>query len=176
MNSGQDLTPKFDLANPPDFVRFPGKALLLWEGRSRIKYHTYPAIIREANRQKIILDSRSNGPAIVAFLWAGGERPQRDWNHHGWPIHHIYSGKFPFKNLSATLHAVRDGLHFTQSARLVAVHPSAHEFCGEVEQFAWILREHAFHKFGYDPDGAFSSVQDRFGFVPGRPCEVICPD
>src|SRR5438552_13202091 len=67
------------------FVRFPKRAVLLWQGCDRIapegkkqKYHTYPTFIKDAAKKlKIPLDTRPNGPAITSFLFAGGERPVR---------------------------------------------------------------------------------------------------
>src|SRR5208283_1289645 len=89
-----------------EFVRWPERALLLWEGCDRIapdgakhRYHQYPDAVRQlAKSKKVILDGRPNGPAIAAFLLAGGTRPARFGSSNGWPIHHLYSGKFPYIN------------------------------------------------------------------------------
>lgn len=101
---------KFDEPNPSEkkiinevwehrtkFVQWPAKACLLLEGRVRERYHTYPdEIKKELKGQGIAIDSRSNGPAIMSFLLAGGKRPKRADGTKGWAIHHIYNGKFPF--------------------------------------------------------------------------------
>lgn len=168
-----------------EFVRWPAKAVLLWDGCDRIappgekqRIHTFPdAIKRAAKIVKAPLDTRSNGPAIVAFLVAGGVRPKRFGSHNSWSVHHIYSGKFPYIGKSSTLHATKLGVHFTQSAGVVAVHPIADGMCDEYPFFAWLLRAEAFRRFGYDPDGVFTnSPVDQLGFISGRPTEIICSE
>ncbi|MFO1514476.1 MAG: hypothetical protein U1F83_16470 [Verrucomicrobiota bacterium] len=165
------------------FVRWPTKAVLLWSGCDRIappgarqRIHTFPNIIKDAaKRVKAPLDTRSNGPAIVSFLVAGGTRPTRFGSHNSWSVHHIYSGKFPYLGRSNTLHAAKEGLHFTQSAGLIAVHPIADGICDEYPFFSWLLRAEAFRRFGYDPDGVFrDSPPDQFGFAANHTTEVIC--
>jgi len=164
------------------FVRWPPKAILLWDGCDRIapagerqRIHSFPeAIKRAAKAVKAPLDTRSNGPAIAAFVVAGGMRPKRYGSHNGWSIHHIYSGKFPYIGKASTLHSAKSCRHFTQSAGVVAVHPIADGMCDEYPFFAWLLRAEAFRKFGYDPDGVFSgAVVDEFGFVVGRKTEIL---
>lgn len=164
------------------FVRWPTKAVLLWKGCDRVapegerqRIHLFPdEIKRAAKAVKAPLDTRSNGPAIVSFLIAGGERPKRFGSHNSWSIHHIYSGKFPYIGKPSTLHAAKSGQHFTQSAGVVAVHPIADGMCDEYPFFAWLLRAEAFRRFGYDPDGVFSDMSlDQFGFISGRQTETI---
>lgn len=163
------------------FVRWPGEALLLWPGCNRIppegqrqKYHSYPAPLVALGRSKsVYLDGRPNGPAIAAYLVAGGERPARFGSSNAWSIHHLYSGKFPYHNRQNTVHAAKEGNHFTQSAGLVAVHPVADAMVDEFPFFAWLLRAHAFRRFGYDPDGVFAPQRDEFGFDVARPCCVL---
>jgi hypothetical protein len=164
------------------FVRWPTKAILLWNGCDRVapegekqRIHSFPdAIKRVAKAVKAPLDTRSNGPAIVAFLISGGVRPKRFGSQNSWSVHHIYSGKFPYTGKSSALHAAKNGLHFTQSAGVVAVHPIADGMCDEYPFFAWLLRAEAFRRFGYDPDGVFSDTPvDEFGFTSGRNTEVI---
>jgi hypothetical protein len=157
------------------FVRWPRRAILLWEGRDRsTKYHSYPAsIIQAARRIPIVLDGRVNGPAVAAYLLAGGERPPRFGSNNSWSVHHLYSGKFPYAGRQETLHAAYAGRHCTQSAGLVAVHPVADQMCDEYPFFAWLLRALAFQRFGYDPDGVFSGEpHDAYGFVASG-CQVI---
>ena len=162
------------------FVRWPEKALLLWHGCNRVpeegkrqKYFSYPESIKAlAMTVKVRLDTRPNGPAIAAFLIAGGARPGRFGSSNAWSIHHLYSGKFPYLGRSGTTHAAKHPLHFTQSAGLVAAHPVADALVDEFPFFAWLLRCHAFLRHGYDPDAVFSSSQDEFGFAPGFACEI----
>jgi len=82
-------------------------------------------IKRELKERGIPIDSRSNGPAIIVYKLAGGKRPKRAESTKEWSIHHIYNGKFPFREGGKILHAVKEGKHFTQSAGLVAIHPIA---------------------------------------------------
>lgn len=148
------------------FIKWPAKALLLWQECVRPSggFHKYPEEIkRNAKSKGVAVDTRTNGPAIVAFLLAGGERPTRS-NGKGWSVDHIYDGKFPWQGRAATLHAVKDGRHFTQSAGLIAVHPVAEALRDEYPYFAWLLRHEAFLRFSYDPDGVFCQEADDYGF------------
>lgn len=146
------------------FIKWPARARLLWLGCARIKYHSVPdEIKREARSKGVPVDSRSNGPAIMSFLLAGGERPTRS-NNQGWHIDHIYDGKLPWAFGKKTLHAVKDGNHFTQSAGLIAIHPIAEALRDEYFFFAWILRHEAFQRFNYDPDEVFCEKIDEYGF------------
>jgi hypothetical protein len=147
-----------------DYIRWPARARLLWPGCVRTKYHRIPDRVKEEARSKEIqVDSRSNGPAIMSFLLAGGERPMRS-NRRGWHIDHIYDGKFPWLTRTRSLHAVKNGKHFTQSGGLVAIHPVAEALKDEYFHFAWRLRREAFLRFGYDPDMVFCEATDDYGF------------
>jgi hypothetical protein len=167
--------------NLDEFVLWPRRALLLWDDRDRVptlgkklKYHKYPSLISEqASVLRVKLDTRPNGPAIAAFEIAGGERPNRFGSRNAWSIHHLYSGKFPYAAREKTLHATKQGRHFTQSAGLVATHPIADAIGDEFPFFAWLLRAVAFQRFGYDPDGVFSEAQDDYGFANGHSCEIL---
>lgn len=167
--------------NLTDFVHWPARAMLLWEGCDRRppegkkqKYHNYPKSIRElAKKQVINLDMRPNGPAIAAFQFAGGTRPERFGSSNAWSIHHVYSGKFPYIGWTTTTHAAKEFRHFTQSAGLIATHPIADAICDEFPFFAWLLRVESFRRFGYDPDGVFTPRQDKFGFAEGHSCETV---
>lgn len=149
-------------------VRFPEVSLLLWPGCDRVRpegtrqrVHTYPDELKVKLKAKgVPFDTRSNGPAIASFLYAGGERPARVGNKNAWSIHHLYSGKFPFCGRKDTLHAVKHGAHFTQSAGLVAAHPVLDAMCDEYPCITWYLRARAFERFGYDPDHAFTPRPD----------------
>jgi hypothetical protein len=153
--------------NLDDFVRWPEQAHLFWPGCIRDKYHDYPEQLRVSCREHHIpLDARSNGPAIASFLFAGGVRPLPDGRRHAWPIHHLYSGEFPYLAREHTVHAVKEGNHFTQSAGLVAIHPVAHAAFEEYPPFAWYLRALAFRKYRYDPDMVFTmQPHDELGFT-----------
>ena len=145
-------------SQPETFIRWPKEKLLWLEGVTReSRYHKYaPEKTIELKEAKIQIDCRSNGPAICAFLLAGGERPPRRGNSHGWSIHHIYDGKFPSQGKTESAHAVKNGRYFTQSAGLVAIHPIADALADEVPYFAWLLRAEAYKRFNFDPDGVFS--------------------
>lgn len=164
-----------------DFVQWPLRAVLLWDGCDRCppigkkqKYHRYPESISTlAKTQKITLDSRPNGPARAAFMFAGGVRPERFGSTNASTMHHVYSGKFPYIDHASTTHAVKLRNHFTQSAGVVATHPVADALCDEYPFFAWLLRYEAFRRFGYDPDGVFSPRQDALGFADGHECEIM---
>ena len=167
--------------NLNDFIHWPARALLLWEECDRVppegkkqKYHSYPKLICElAKKHAVKLDTRPNGPATAAFQLAGGTRPERFGSSNAWSIHHVYSGKFPYLERTATTHAIKLCKHFTQSAGLIAAHPVADALCDEFPFFAWLLRFESFHRFGYDPDGTFSPHQDAFGFSEGHTYEVF---
>lgn len=165
------------------FVRWPDRALLLWQGCDRVpeegqrlKYFRYPDSIKAAAKQSSVpLDTRQNGPAIAAFFLAGGARPKRYGSSNAWSIHHLFSGKFPYPGTSTTTHAAKSGLHFTQSAGLVAAHPIADAIVDEFPFFAWLLRAIAFQRFGYDPDHVFGGSTNELGFAPGYSCDIMAP-
>jgi hypothetical protein len=142
------------------FVRWPREGSLFIPDAIRIPYHTYSAehrkLLRSAN---VVVDARSNGPAIAAFLVAGGERPARIAPGRAWSIHHIYDGQFPMPPNTSSIRAVKDGRYFTHSAGLVAIHPIADALADEVPYFAWLLRQEAYKRFGFDPDGIFSGIR-----------------
>ena len=163
------------IINEPDgFVRWPESSHLLLPGVDRSsKYHAYPPdVLRELKALGIPADTRSNGPAIAAFLYMKGKRPMR-CTHRGWSIHHIYDGKFPAKGHKTTLHAVKSGEHFTESAGLVALHPIADAVADEFEEFAWWLREQAYIRFGYDPDQVFAKPTKEAETQPMKSIHVI---
>ena len=170
-------------ANLDSFVKWPERAELLWSSCDRIpnpdrkrKYHRYPEMLKALFRERgIKLDGRGNGPAVAAYLVAGGERPKRNGNK-GWSVHHIYDRNFPYPGATESMWAVRDPRHFTQSAGLVAIHPVADALADEFAIFAWRLRAESFLRFGYDPDGVFKGAPDEYGFA-GRRCQrVRCDD
>ena len=146
------------------FIRWPNPSLLFWTGLIRhpdgrkkdcYKFSTkHKVLLKRANLEE---DARNNGPAILSFRLAGGDRPKRsDFPRHHWSIHHIYDGRFPARLGAPVLHATRNGDHFTQSAGLVALHPVADGFVGDCAYFAWLLRYESFERFNYDPDKVFN--------------------
>jgi hypothetical protein len=163
-----------------ELVRWPTRSVLFWQGCDRVvekgsktKYHQYPEQLKAvAKAAKVYLDGRVNGPAIAAFMISGGERPERFGSSNAWSVHHLYSGKFPYLGRKSTTHAAKSCEHFTQSAGLVAVHPITDALCDESPALTWLLRAKAFDRFGYDPDGVFSSNRDRLGFA-GSTCEIM---
>lgn len=167
-----------------DFVQWPTRAILLWKGCNRVpprgasqRYHRYPEPIRKlAKTKNIQLDTRPNGPARAAFAFAGGVRPERFGSTNASTMHHVYSGKFPYIDRTTTIHAVKLSNHFTESAGVIATHPVADALSDEYPFFAWLLRFESFSRFGYDPDGVFSSSQDAHGFAEGHTCEIIYCD
>jgi hypothetical protein len=165
------------------FVERPNRAMLLWRGCDRIcppgqraKYHNYPEELKRTLLQRDCKpNTLANGPAVTAFAFAGGTRPERFGSNNAWSVHHLYSGKFPYRVEGTTLRAARSGLHFTQSAGLAAVHPIADGIVDELPCFAWRLRAEAFRRFGYDPNRVFGETHDDLGFVAGSDCTVVWP-
>ena len=144
------------------FVKWPAKQMCFMPGCTRVDYHNYSAEQKaQLKAEGIAADSRSNGPAIMAFLLAGGERPGRAKPNKQWSVHHIYDGHFPLDGRSSTAHAVKDGRYFTEAAGLVAIHPIADALADEVPYFAWLLRFEAYKRFGFDPDEAFAKYGAR---------------
>jgi hypothetical protein len=132
---------------------------VLIAGCVRQPYHELSAELRVKLRSAAIpLDLRSNGPAIMAYRMAGGERPIRAQSKHGWSIHHVYDGRFPAPGRATSIRAVTDGRYFTATAGLVAVHPIADALAAEVPYFAWLLRHESYARFGFDPDGVFGKA------------------
>lgn len=146
--------------NRERLIRWPKRALLFSPGAIRESsrgYHSYSDEQKaQAREAKIAADSRSNGPAILAFRVAGGERPIRSDGRKGWPVHHIYDGQFPGPGKTSSVRAVKDGQLFSQAAGLVSIHPIADAIAGECAFFAWLLRKESFVRFAFDPDGVFS--------------------
>lgn len=97
----------------------------------------------------------SNGPAVLAFLLAGGLRPRLRGSKGRWSVHHVYDGRFPAPNRERSTHAVKNPRYFTDARGLVAVHPVADALAHEVDWFAWQLRFGAWQRFAFDPDGIF---------------------
>jgi hypothetical protein len=138
-------------ADPEQFFEWPQVSELLWPGCVRTQNdgeHIYPEeIILYLARLGLKPDTRTNGPAIISFLAAGGKRP--NWGNEGWHIHHIFDGT------EGSHHAVHDGNLFTHSAGLVAAHPVAHHLAHQSALLKWLLRREAFLRFDFDPIGDF---------------------
>ena len=140
------------------YLRWPKTGLLFMPGTARTKYHKYsPEQLAMIKAAKLAADTRSNGPAIVVFLLAGGERPARANGREQWTIHHIYDGQYPAPGRSCS-RAVIAGHLFTEAAGLVAAHPIADALADEFAYFAWLLRAEAYERFALDPDGVFSAT------------------
>jgi len=155
----------FDAVN--GLFEFPRTAVLLWLGCMRQEEHyDFPPGLKAKwkGRRCGRLDYRMrNGPPNSAFSLGGGVKPS------GWELDHIYDEE--------PLWSVRDGLHFTQSAGLVAMPRNAHRQRHSDAKLSWLVRGFAFLKFGYDPLAVFSAEpHDQFGFVAGRRCEVFWPE
>jgi len=167
---------KHIINNQEDYVRWTAmeSPILLWKGSTReLKYHSYSINIKTLAKEKsITLDGRANGPAKAAFDFAGGIRPSRYGSTNTWYCNHIYSGKYPYLGKENTLHAVKDGNHFTQSCGIVALHPIANAAFDEYPEFAWYLRALAFLKYRYDPDSCFGKSNE-FGFIDGVVPKII---
>ncbi len=143
---------------PNNFFEWPKRVSLLWPGCVRTEVdgqHQYPAAVKDhLDRLGIKADTRTNGPAIAAFLAAGGMRPC--WGGEGWHIHHIYDKTGRISGITTEVpHAVHDGNYFTQSAGLVAAHPVAHYLAHQSDLLKWLLRREAFVRFGFDPMAVF---------------------
>lgn len=144
------------------FIRWPQRSLLFIPGlvRPASGFHTYSSEHRELFKAaKLRADTKTNGPAVMAYLLADGERPTRASDAKGWSVHHIYDGQFPAPGRTASTWARNHPDYFTQAAGLVAVHPIADALAAELDYFAWLLRYEAFVRFGFDPDGVFLPVQ-----------------
>lgn len=175
---------KIIVENIDEYVRWPKQALLLWDDCDRIppegetvRYHQYPDDLKTlAKKNGIYLDGRGNGPAIAAFAFGGGERPQRSGNTNKWHIHHIYSGKFPYFGHASTTHAVKSRTHFSQSAGLCSLHSILDSVCDEYASISWLLRFESYRRFAYDPDSVFSKEIDSFGFDRSKDLQmkILC--
>jgi hypothetical protein len=144
------------------WFRWPKESAVLQRGWKRHGdgnrddcYRYNPELIQRLKQKNLKPDGRNNGPAILSFLMAGGQRPVL--GDEGWPIHHIYDGQAvnPYTR-AKILHAVQDEDHFTHSAGLVALHPAAHFVAHQSKLLAWLLRWEAFCRFKYDPNKIFS--------------------
>lgn len=146
-----------------EFICWPSHPLLLMPGCTRdVRFHLYePHLIAKLRAAHIAIDRRSNGPAIMAYKLAGGQRPMREGGTREWHVHHIYDGKFPAPGRTSSIRAAKRGEHFTEAAGLVAVHPIADALADEVPYFAWLLRGEAYSRFRYDPDGVFGGGGER---------------
>ena len=148
-------------ANKDDYIKWSKERILLIPGLVRPKagFHKYSLeLTRKFKEKGIPIGSRTNGPAIMSYLFAGGARPSRRGSDHEWTIHHIYDGKFALENGNQSVRAVNHGDHFTESAGVVVIHPVADALADEYFFFAWMLRLEAFKRFGYNPDKVFANT------------------
>ena len=143
------------------YIRWPRQQRLLLpgvvkhpDGMNPECYVYPPELVAEITQAGLPVDRRNNGPAILAFLLAGGDRPRRPFPEKwAWTIHHIYDGQHTRGNNQPVPHAINDGSLFTEAAGLVAVHPLADYVGMNVSLLAWLLRWEAFRRFGFDPMG-----------------------
>ena len=144
--------------------RWPNQSELLWPGIVRHQdgnkenCYDYPAaLVARLAAKGMHVDGRNNGPAILAYMMAGGKRPKvGSW---GWPIHHVYDGGTVIPGTrKRILHAVKDGQFFTHSGGLVAAHPAAHFIAHKSTLLAWLLRWEAWRRFRFDPDCIFGGA------------------
>ena len=113
--------------NKDKFMFWPATATLKYSAKDRtVNYHSYTVEEKkEAKLLNIRPDTRSNGPAVTAYLVSGGKRPERTDGKRGWTIHHVYDGKFPLSEGGKVSHAVKNVGPFSHSGGLVAIHPVA---------------------------------------------------
>jgi hypothetical protein len=145
------------------YIRWPRHKRLLLKGVVRHpdgnNPHCYdypPDLEAEIRQAGLPIDRRSNGPAILAFQLAGGDRPRRPHpSTWAWTVHHIYDGEHPHRDNPRVPHAINDGSLFTEAAGLVAVHPLADYVGMNVPLLAWLLRWEAFRRFEFDPMKVF---------------------
>jgi hypothetical protein len=104
-------------------------------------------------------------PAVVAFTFAGGALPQTGTGD-GWPLRHIYDGRFPFEGNCESFKASDYSFHHTQTAGLVCVHPIIDRLWKRYGALGKTLRARAWKAFGYDPECYFSDLP-RNGMKPG---------
>lgn len=145
--------------NRTAFIEWPSKSFLFMPGTTREqKYHKYTVEqLAQIKAAKARADSRSNGPAVMAYLLAGGRRPKRASDRKEWSVHHIYDGQHPALDAANCTHAVLHPENFTEAAGLVAIHPIADALADEFAYFAWLLRFEAYRRFNYDPDCVFGT-------------------
>jgi hypothetical protein len=109
-------------------------------------------------------------PEEVAFWLAGGGIPE------GWILRHVYNTPpqdtpnykptLVFEGKGGSLWANMDGLHFTQSAGMVAVNPNCEPDFNQYPCIVKSLRFAVWSRFCYDPDQYFDEREhDQFGFV-----------
>lgn len=145
-------------ANRAEFIEWPARSLLFMPGIIRVKYHRYSIEqFAQIKAAQVNPDTRSNGPAVMAFAVAGGRRPWRASGRKQWSIHHIYDGQHAAPHATRCTRAALDGNYFTASAGLVAIHPMADALADEFAYFAWLLRYEAFCRLRFDPDDVFAA-------------------
>lgn len=143
-------------SNINDFVKFP-HLRHTWMKTVRRSVHKFDFAQMNCLRNAgLPRDGRSNGPAILGFQLCGGTRPVKA-DGHGWHVHHLYDGRFPFPGKTKSLRAVENPDYFTDSAGLVAAHPIANALATDIPYFTWRLRAMAYERFGFDPDGVLAT-------------------
>lgn len=128
------------------------KRPLLRQARSgKVKY---PSEVRDLCKlHKVRLDTLENGPATTAFRLAGGEIPS------SWQVHHIYDGEHPILGWGPVCKACKSEEFFSHAGGLIAVPKAIHDLTSADPWLAWKLRQEAWNRFDFDPDGVFSHWQ-----------------
>ena len=148
------------LSNLSDFVEWPRAGRLWAPGvvRNREHHRILPDdFVAEAKRAGATSIRLHNGPAVAAYVLAGGQLRTDSASNRPWQVHHIYDGKFP-RGAENVLHAAKEPQHFTHSAGLVRLHPVAHALADSDAEFAWYLRDEARKRFGYAPDASATNA------------------
>jgi hypothetical protein len=145
--------------NRTAFIEWPSRPFLFMPGTVRVKFHRYsPEQLAQIKAAGGHPDTRSNGPAIMAYAIAGGRRPGRASGREQWSIHHIYDGQYPASGATSSTRAVMHGNYFTEAAGLVSIHPIADALADVLACFAWLLRH----------GRSFGSTSTQMGFSVGK--------
>lgn len=176
-----------DLYSANTLVEFAARSMLIWprctlgenldglpEDAKAVSFYCAAAGFSEHDKQRLEHKLKERGitslerypidPERFSFSFAGG------YNHPEWSFHHIYDGTSPLGKGKKTLNARHHGLHFTQTAGLVVIHPIVEALYDHFPCIRRTLRARSFKKFGYDPDRYFSNCEhDDRGFVISDP-------
>jgi hypothetical protein len=149
-------TPGSNLDGLPD----DAKALSFYTAGVGLKEYEKKRLEDELKKRGIqSLENFPIGPEQFSFTFAGGQL------YAGWIFHHIYDGTSALGKGKKTLNARHHGLHFTQTAGMVAIHPIVEALYDYFPCIKRTLRARSFKEFGYDPDRYFSKCEhDDRGF------------
>jgi hypothetical protein len=159
-----------DLYLTNTLVRFAARSLLIWprctpgenldglpDDAKELSFYSAGAGIPEYAKKRLQQELTERGitslercpvdPDRFSFRFADG------FILPGWHFHHIYDGTSPLGRGKKTLSARHHGLHFTQTAGMVAIHPIVEALYDYFPCIKRTLRARSFKKFEYDPDG-----------------------